>query len=64
MVTDIEARIEKAAGDALEAFWTSVVESFPEIKSGNYDPMFEGLMYSEAEDWIQHWLDMNVEVVA
>ena len=62
MVTEMEARIEEAAGNALEAFWASIVESFPEATSGDFEPMMQGLMYSQAEDWIAHWVAMNVEV--
>jgi cytoplasmic iron level regulating protein YaaA (DUF328/UPF0246 family) len=63
MVTDTEARIEEAAGKALEAFWGSIVESFPEATSGDFEPMLQGLMYSQAEDWIAHWLDMNTNLL-
>jgi hypothetical protein len=53
------ARIEVAAERALEAFWAAVVEEFPEITSGDFDPMLEGAMTAEAEGWITHWFAVN-----
>lgn len=53
------ARIEVAAEKALEAFWAAVVEEFPEITSGDFDPMLEGVMTSEAEGWVKHWFTVN-----
>lgn len=64
MTEDAGARIEAATGSALEAFWASIVESFPEATSGDFDIMLEGLMYSQAEDWVAHWVDMNTNLIS
>jgi len=53
------ARVEVAAEKALEAFWAAVVEEFPEITTGDFDPMLEGAMTAEAENWITHWTTVN-----
>lgn len=55
----VRARIELATEKALEAFWASIVEEFPEITSGDFDPMLEGSMTSEAEGWVKHWFAVN-----
>ena len=56
---DHHARIEVAVEEALQAFWTSVAESYPEVTSGDFDPMLEGLMISQASEWVEHWVAMN-----
>lgn len=58
-IKDIEARIEETVEGALQAFWAAVVEKFPEVTTGDYDPMLEGIMYAEAEEWVAGWLRMN-----
>jgi hypothetical protein len=57
------ARIEMATETALEAFWAAIVEEFPEITSGDFDPMLEGAMTSEAEGWVKHWFTVNKTVI-
>ncbi len=57
------ARIEYAAEKALEAFWAAIVEEFPEITTGDFDPMLEGVMTSEAEGWVTHWFAVNKTVI-
>lgn len=59
MITEIESRIEDAVGEALEAFWWAIVNKFPEVTTGDYDPMLEGIMYAEAEEWVAAWLRLN-----
>jgi hypothetical protein len=59
MIDEVEARIEDAVGEALQAFWLAVAEKFPEVTTGDYDPMLEGIMYAEAEEWVGEWLRMN-----
>jgi hypothetical protein len=54
-----EARIEEVTEKALQAFWKSVAESFPEIKEGDFDPMLEGLMSSNASGWVSLWVENN-----
>lgn len=54
-----EARSEEAVDVAIEAFWAAIVEKYPEIKSGDFTPMMQGLMYAQAGEWLEHWLDCN-----
>jgi len=56
-----EAKAEDAIEDAVAAFWAVIVEKYPEIKSGDYMPMMEGLMYQQAGEWLEHWLDCNAD---
>jgi len=56
---EIEARIEKAVDAGIISFWERVVEEFPDVKSGEYDPMYEGVMWAQATEWIEHWLSLN-----
>lgn len=58
---EMEAKIEEAVDKALEKFWSSIVESFPEISGGDFDPMYEGVMYQQATNWLEHWLSCNGE---
>ena len=57
--TDLDARIEEAIDKAIESFWGSVVQSFPESEGGDFDPMYEGVMYQQATQWLEHWLTLN-----
>lgn len=57
--TDIEARIEHAVDTAINSFWEVMVEEFPEVTSGDFDPMYEGIMYRQATEWLEHWLSLN-----
>jgi cell fate regulator YaaT (PSP1 superfamily) len=54
-----ETRIEEATEKALQSFWESVSESFSEIEEGDFDPMLEGLMSSNASEWVSHWVEIN-----
>lgn len=56
---EIEARVEHAVDTAIASFWEIVVEQFPEITGGDMDPMYEGVMYAQATEWIEHWLSLN-----
>jgi len=56
---ELDARIEEAIDKAIQAFWGSIVESFPVSTGGDFDPMYEGVMYHEATGWLRHWLELN-----
>lgn len=56
---ELEARIEKAVDAGILSFWERVVEDFPEITGGEYDPMYEGIMWAQATEWLEHWLSLN-----
>lgn len=58
-VSEIDARIEEAVLLGIEGFWAKVVETFPSVIGGDFDPMYEGAMYAEATDWVRHWLMCN-----
>ena len=55
------ARTEDAVEAALEAFWAVMVEKYPEIKSGDYDPFMYGIMVQQAGEWLEHWLNCNAD---
>lgn len=57
--TDLDARIEEAVLYGIQAFWDKVVQSFPESEGGDFDPMYEGVMYQQATQWLEHWLTLN-----
>lgn len=59
--TELDARIEEAIQKAIESFWGSVVQSFPESEGGDFDPMYEGVMYQQATDWLRHWVELNCQ---
>lgn len=59
MIDEVETRIEDAVGEALEAFWAAVAQKFPEVTTGDFDPMLAGIVYARAEDWVAEWLRMN-----
>ena len=56
-----EARSEEAVEEAIEAFWAVIVDKYPEVKSGDFEPMMEGLMYKQAGEWLEHWLYCNAD---
>ena len=56
-----EAKAEDAVEEAIAAFWSVIVEKYPDIKSGDYAPMMEGVMYQQAGEWLEHWLDCNAD---
>lgn len=59
LTIEMQARLEEAIERALDKFWDSVGESFDEIGSGDFDPMYEGVMYQQATEWVEHWLSLN-----
>ena len=50
-------RIETAVEDAQLVFWKSIAESFPEIKTGDFDMGME--MDSDLAGYVRHWLELN-----
>lgn len=52
-------RLEEARADAEFAFWAAVAEKFPEIKTGDMDPMVVFEMHTKMEEWIALWLNVN-----
>jgi hypothetical protein len=54
-----EPRLREATDKALDAFWQSVVESYPEIKTGDMSIELESHIRYEAERWINTWVVVN-----
>ena len=52
-------RIKKAAKEAEFAFWESVANQFPEIKTGDFPPLQAHKMQIQMEEWIRQWVDLN-----
>lgn len=52
-------KIKKAKEDALLAFWASVAESFPEVKSGDFPIGYDDSFNVLAEEMIFEWLQCN-----
>ncbi len=51
---------KRACNKALDAFWNAVAESFPEITSGDMDPV-EAVHFDEAaQRAVEAWLDANL----
>lgn len=59
LTIEMQGRLEEAIDKALEEFWDSIGHSFDEIGSGDFDPMYEGVMYQQATEWVEHWLSLN-----
>ena len=51
------SRIEAAVEDAQQIFWKSIAESFPEIKTGDFDKGME--MDDALIRFVRHWLEWN-----
>jgi hypothetical protein len=54
----MDNRIKLAVELASDAFWDSVVRSFPEAETGDFDPLespaINGAMTRAVEEWV-HW---------
>ena len=50
-------RIETAVEDAQLEFWKSIAESFPEIKTGDFEMGME--MDDALIGYVRHWLELN-----
>ena len=59
MISDDKKRLESVLENAREAFWISVAEQYPEIKSGDFSPS-DTLAFEEmTEKYVKVWLDGN-----
>lgn len=52
-------KVHEVAEDAIEAFWRHVAVRYPEIKSGDLDPLATYRFNSEAERVIKTWVEWN-----
>lgn len=60
LVTNSEARIARAIENANAALWKSVVETFPEAKSGDLSPLTHYALSEALKDAIEEWVRYNV----
>lgn len=54
---DVERVVDKASA----AFWKVVAQSFPEIKSGDFDPGETIKMEDQMVQWVKKWYEWNIE---
>lgn len=57
----VEEEIEEATERAMEDFWASVAESFPDAKSGDFDPMAELHFHTMCRAAVRAWVMWNVD---
>ena len=54
-----KSRRQKAAVKAQDAFWASIVESYPEIESGDLNPLTAGQFAITCQNVVKEWLESN-----
>lgn len=54
-------RFDLAVERATLAFWESIASSYPEIKTGDVDPLMSHQWDSVAERQVRSWLELNAE---
>ncbi len=54
-------KIEGAATEALREFWRTVAQIFPEITSGDLDPLADHMFTEHAKHIIAKWIESNTE---
>lgn len=59
MISDDKKRLETVLENAREAFWLSVAEQYPEIKSGDFSPCDTSAFEELTEKYVKVWLDGN-----
>lgn len=52
-------RIHEAMGDAVDAFWDAVVAKFPEVETGDLDPLATHQFEHMCEEVVKLWLQYN-----
>ena len=55
------AKVRKAIERADDAFWAVIAKSFPEAKSGDFDPMATKKWDDACEEAVNQWLHLNVQ---
>jgi hypothetical protein len=53
-------KIKAIVEEAIEAFWTKVVEIVPEAKTGDIDPMAAHKMDNFLQEVVKNWIENNV----
>lgn len=51
--------LEDIRNKAIQAFWTSVTEDCPDIKTGDLSPMTVNAFDNFADALIEDWIEMN-----
>lgn len=59
MTPEMQQRIKEAREKACDEFWASVVKSFPEATSGDFDFGLDLRMTQAMDNWIELWLEWN-----
>lgn len=54
-----QCRLHKAYQDAEFAFWAEVAKLFPEIQTGDMEPLVCLEMETKMKEWIAIWLNSN-----
>lgn len=54
-----QARVERAVSAAQDAFWATLVEHFPELKSGDFPPCATMAFNEACAQAAQVWLEGN-----
>lgn len=55
----MEPDLEEIRNRAIQAFWASVDNSFPEIKTGDLNPLVVASFDNYADELIDTWLESN-----
>jgi len=55
----MESKIRSAVDEAEQAFWAVIASNFPEIKTGDLDPLTAFKLAQTMSDTVKIWLDTN-----
>lgn len=58
-LSEDQQKITAAVDDAMEAFWASVANSFPEAKTGDLDPGVDTHFSAAADKAVKAWVNSN-----
>lgn len=58
-MSDLHIRIMEAVQDGEDAFWAKIAEHFPEVKTGDIDPLVAGELYNKLLATVIHWYEIN-----
>jgi alkylhydroperoxidase/carboxymuconolactone decarboxylase family protein YurZ len=58
-VEAVDKRISEAVELAEEAFWASVAGQYPEITTGEFDPMSSYYLREALESAVREWVAVN-----
>ena len=55
----IKEKISKVVENELINFWVNIAKHFPEIRSGDIDPLLDFTFSQHAEEIVNHWYEVN-----